>query len=141
MSQFCTVSPPLATVRVTVKKLSNFCIIWDKIQSGYLTIYEPSHEIMVLFILRKLILQTRMRSNSVGAICLILVGPFVYFHISCVRIAKALAILRRLAGAFAGRLYDKYQNLMSWLIYIYIYIFFFFFISVLSKDPFFNCYL
>ena len=27
---------------------------------------EPSHEIMVLFVLRKLILQTRMRSHSLG---------------------------------------------------------------------------
>ena len=27
---------------------------------------EPSHEIMVFFVLRKLILQTRMRSNPVG---------------------------------------------------------------------------
>ena len=39
-----------------------------------------------------------------------LVGPFVYFHNSCVRIAKALARLRRC-------LCDKYHNLMSWLIY------------------------
>ena len=31
----------------------------------YLT-YEPSHEIMVLFVLRKLIVQTRMRSHPVG---------------------------------------------------------------------------
>ena len=29
-------------------------------------IFEPSHEIMVLFILRKLILQTRMGSHPVG---------------------------------------------------------------------------
>ena len=44
-----------------------------------------------------------------------LVGPFVYFHTSCVRTAKALARLRSLAWAFAGRLCDKYHNLMSWL--------------------------
>ena len=54
---------------------------------------EPCHEIMVLFVLRKLILQTRMR-NHPRASCLILVGPFVYFHTSCVRKAKALARLR-----------------------------------------------
>ena len=30
------------------------------------TLYEPSHEIMALFVLRKLILQTRMRSHPVG---------------------------------------------------------------------------
>ena len=33
--------------------------------------------------------------------------------------AKALARLRRLTSAFAGRLCDKYHNLMSWLIYHY----------------------
>ena len=45
------------------------------------TIFEPAHVIMVLFVLRKLILQTR-----------------------------------RLAWAVAGRLCNKYHNLMSWLI-------------------------
>ena len=29
------------------------------------------------------------------------------------------ARMRRLAWAFAGRLCDKYHNLMSWLIYLY----------------------
>ena len=33
--------------------------------------YEPCHEIMVLFVLRKLILQMRMHSHPVGARCLI----------------------------------------------------------------------
>ena len=33
--------------------------------------FEPSHEIMVLFVLRKLILQTLMRSYPVEARCLI----------------------------------------------------------------------
>ena len=48
-----------------------------------------------------------------------LVGPFVYFHTSCVRTAKVLARLqmRRLAWAFAGRLCNKYHNLVSWLKY------------------------
>ena len=32
---------------------------------------EPLHEIMVRFVLRKLILQTRMRSHPVGSRCLI----------------------------------------------------------------------
>ena len=61
--------------------------------------YEPSHEIMVLFVLRKLILQMRMRSHPVRLDIWFLIGPFVYFHISCVRTAKALARLRRCAGS------------------------------------------
>ena len=81
---------------------------------------------MALFELRKLLLQTRMRSHPVGLDVWFLVGPFVYFHTSCMRTAKPLARLRgcsgetarmrRLAWAFAGRLCDKYHNLMSWLI-------------------------
>ena len=59
----------------------------------------------------KLILQMRMRSHPVGLDVWFLVGYFVYFRTSCVRTAKALA------WAFAGRLCDKYHNLMSWLIY------------------------
>ena len=46
---------------------------------------EPAHEIMALFDLRKLIFQTRMRSHPVGLDAWCLVGPFVYFHTSCVR--------------------------------------------------------
>ena len=62
---------------------------------------EPCQEIMVRFVLRKLILQTHM-----GLDIWLLVGPFVFFHTSCVRTAKALARLRgcRLIWAFAGRL-------------------------------------
>ena len=59
---------------------------------------EPAHEIMVLFVLRKLILQKRMRSHPVELDVRFLVGPFVYFHTSCVRTAKALVRLRRCAG-------------------------------------------
>ena len=59
---------------------------------------EPSREIMVLFVLCKLILQTCMRSQpSCGA--RFLVGPFVYFHTSCVRTAKAQVSLRGSAGS------------------------------------------
>ena len=60
---------------------------------------EPAHEIMVLFVLRKLILQMHMRSHPVGLDVWFLLGLFVYFW------------------AFAGRLCDKYHNLMSWLNY------------------------
>ena len=58
---------------------------------------EPSHEIMVLFVLRKPILQMHMRSRPVWGWGL--VGPFVYFHTTCVRTAKTVAILRGCAGS------------------------------------------
>ena len=61
-------------------------------------IFEPSHEIMALFVLHKLILQTRMRSHPVGLDVWFLVRPFVFFHTSCVRTAIALARLRGCAG-------------------------------------------
>ena len=57
-------------------------------------IIEPCREITALFVLRKLVLQTRMRSHPVGLYVSFLVGPFVYFQISCVRTAMALARLR-----------------------------------------------
>ena len=60
---------------------------------------EPAHEIMALIVLRKLILQTRMRSDPVVLDVWSLVGPFVYFHSLCVRTAKALARLRACAGS------------------------------------------
>ena len=76
---------------------------------------EPSHEIMVLFVLCKLILQTHMRSHPVGLDVWILVEPFVYFHTSCLQTVKALARLRECAGSSESSLVtcDKYQNLMS----------------------------
>ena len=54
---------------------------------------------MALFILRKLVLQTRMCSYPVGLDTWFLVGPFGYLHTSCVRTAKALARLRGCAGS------------------------------------------
>ena len=59
----------------------------------------PAHGSMVLFVLRKLILQTHMRSHQVGPDVWFLVGPFVYFHTLCVRTAKALARLCGCAGS------------------------------------------
>ena len=41
-------------------------------------VFEPSHEIMVLFVLRKLIFQTRMRSHPLGLDIGYLIGPFVH---------------------------------------------------------------
>ena len=71
--------------------------------------FEPCHEIMVLFVLRKLILQTRMCSHPVGLDVWFLIGAFVYVHTSCVRTEKALARLPWLTWAFADRLCDKYN--------------------------------
>ena len=51
---------------------------------------EPRHEIMVLPVLRKPSFQTRMRSHPVGLDVCILVGPFVYFYVSCVRTMKTV---------------------------------------------------
>ena len=65
--------------------------------SQSLETFRPSHEIMILFVLRKLILQTRMHSHPVGLDVWFLVGPFV--HTSCVRTAKALARLHGCAGS------------------------------------------
>ena len=46
-----------------------------------INLFEPSHEIMVLFILRKLILQTRMRSHPARARCLIFTRTFCLLHV------------------------------------------------------------
>ena len=69
----------------------------DSKQNGEL--YEPTHEIMALIALRKLNLQTRMRSNPLGLHIWFLVWPFVYFHTLCVRTAKAQARLRICANS------------------------------------------
>ena len=61
--------------------------------------YEPAHAIMVFFVLRKLILQTRMSSHPVELNVWILVRPFFYFYTSCMRTAKALAIMRGCGGS------------------------------------------
>ena len=59
-----------------------------------ITVNGPAHEIMVLFVLRKPILQTRKCSHPVGLDIWFLVRSFVYFDTSFVRTAKALARLR-----------------------------------------------
>ena len=74
---------------------------------------EPFQEIMVLFVLRKLILQTRMRSHQAGLDVWFLVGLFDYFI--CSNSEGSGEIAR--TWAFAGPLCDKYHNLMSWLVY------------------------
>ena len=60
---------------------------------------------MVLLVLCKLVLQTRMYSHPVGLDIWFLIRSFVYFHASCMRTAKALA------RPFAGRLCDEYHEL------------------------------
>ena len=78
--------------------------------------YELAHEIMALFVLRKFILQTRIRCHPVGLDVWFLVAPFVHFRTTCMRTAKALARLRGCAWAFAGRLWNKYHILMRWFV-------------------------
>ena len=63
-----------------------------------IVINKPSHEIMVLFVLRKLILQTCMHSHPIGLDVQFLVGPFFHCHTLCVWTAKALARLHGCAG-------------------------------------------
>ena len=60
---------------------------------------EPSHEVIVIFVLRKLILQTHIGSHLVELHVWFLVGPFAYFHTWCVRTAKALARLQECTGS------------------------------------------
>ena len=70
---------------------------------------EPCREIMVLFVLRKLILQTRMRSQPVGDICLIfgrILRLLQYFMRANSEESGETARMRRLAWAFTGRLCD-----------------------------------
>ena len=83
---------------------------------------EPSHEIMILFVHRTLILQTRMSSHPVGIDAWFFVGPFVYFHTSCVRTAKALARLRRCAGSPEPSLIAYViSTIISWAGSVYIF--------------------
>ena len=76
-------------------------------------INEPAHKIMALFVLLKLILQTRMCNHPVRLDVWLLVGPW---STSILYVCKQRRLWqRRLAWAFAGRQCDKYHNLMSWL--------------------------
>ena len=62
----------------------------EQIVRGNYCIIEPSHEIMALFVLHKLILQTCIRSHPVGLDVWFLFRPFICFHTLCVRTVKAL---------------------------------------------------
>ena len=58
--------------------VSTFIQLW-RFSSLHHGQYEPCHEIMILFVLRKLILQTRMRCHPVGLDVWFLVGPLSAF--------------------------------------------------------------
>ena len=110
----------------------------------------PAHEILALFVLCKFILQTRMCSHPVGIDIRFLVGPFVYFHISCVQTAKALARLRGCTGSpepslgayvistiisCAGSFCGAVVIVFSFLVFLFFLFLFFFFYRV-----FFSCF-
>ena len=82
------------------------------------TINEPAHEIMVNFVLHKLNSSNTHAQPSSGARCLIFgrtLRLLPYFMCANSEGSGETAQMRRLAWAFAGRLCDKYHNLMSWL--------------------------
>ena len=71
-------------------------------------INEPSHEIMALVVLRKLILQTAHAQPSNGARCLIYDRTpclLPYFKCANSEGCGETARMRKLAWAFAGRLW------------------------------------
>ena len=79
-------------------------------------LFEPSHE-MVLFILCKLILQTRMHSHPVGLDVWFLVDPS---SASILHVCEQQKLLRDCAGSpesSLGRLSDEYHNFMRCLFY------------------------
>ena len=102
-------SPTSKTFHNTVlwKRLEHQCYLLEK-RHVYCPTQnkenEPAHEIMILFILRKFILQTCMRSHPVVLDVWFLDGPFVYFQISCVRTTKALAFVISTIMSWAGSL-------------------------------------
>ena len=75
---------------------------------------------MALFFLRKLTLQMRMRSHPVGLdvwFCGRIFRLFPYFMCAISEGSGETVRMSSLAWAFAGRLGDRYHNLMSWLNY------------------------
>ena len=82
--------------------------------------YEPAHEIMALFVLCKLILQTHKRSHPVGLDVWFIDRTLRLLPYSmCANSEGSGETVRmhRLTWAFTGRLCEKYHNLMCWLIY------------------------
>ena len=83
---------PWQRLRSNVKVTNSFWVLVSMIWRFCLP-NKPAREIMVLFVLRKLILQTCMCSYPVGLEGWLVVRPFIYFCTTCVRTAKALAHL------------------------------------------------
>ena len=83
--------------------------------------FEPSHGIMVLSILRKLIFQMSMRSHPMG-LDVWFFGQTLrllpYFMCANSEGSGKTVRMHRLARAFAGRLCDKYHNLIGWLVWV-----------------------
>ena len=101
-----------------VKSEGPIALSGSRLKMGKLeNINEQSHEIMALFVLRKLILQTRMHSHPVELDVWVLsdLRPLPFFMCANSEGSGETAWLRSLAWAFAGCLCDKYHNLMSWL--------------------------
>ena len=79
------------------------------------SLIDPSHEIMALFVLHKLILQTCLPRHPVGLDSWFLVGPFVYFHTLCVWAVNALGRLRGCAGSLQHSLVTYViSTIISW---------------------------
>ena len=76
---------------------------------------QPTHKIMALNALRKLSLQTRMRSNPLPLHVWLLVRLFVYFDTLCVRTAMALVSLRGCAVSPEPLLFAYAISTISWL--------------------------
>ena len=89
---------PMLTRNSSILTLFMSRLVWNH-DNLFAIPNEPAHEIMVLLILRKLSLQTRMHSHPVELDVWFLVRPYVYFHTLCVRTAKALARLHEYAGS------------------------------------------
>ena len=76
---------------------------------------ETAHEIMAFIALRKLNLQTRMRSNLLALHVWYLVRSFVYFHTLCVWKAKALVRPRGCAVSLEPSLFAYgISTIISW---------------------------
>ena len=69
------------------------------VSARFVQLFEPTHEILAFFVLRKFILQICMHSHPVGLDVWFLVRPFIYFHTSCVQTSKALARLHGCTGS------------------------------------------
>ena len=82
------------THRQTVKNQTSLCMRVRAVSLFAYIIHEPTHKIMALIALRKLNLQTRMRSHPMGLHVWYLVRSFVYVYTLNVRTAKSLARLR-----------------------------------------------